>query len=477
MKRMLSEARSQTNFGGNQTWQSRWYQPRDEQDVLDVLERHSDGQVRPLGSKHSWSEIGFSADINLDMSQFKQVRLFTEDGEQFVRVGAGCQLHEILDRLHAGSERTLPTLAAITRQTISGAISTGTHGSGKQSLSHFIAAARVAAFDMATGKPKIFEFRDGDELRAARCALGCMGVILSVDIRTVPKYLVEETVARPETLEEILSQYRDYPLTQFILVPFAWRYVAWQRREAEMRNRSAGERFKAGLFRTYQTLWVDLLLHVSLKLSLVVGRPVAKFLLKMMAQAFVTGIVRHDRAECVLTLGHHYFRHEEMEFFIAESHVRDAVDVLRCATEVFAGEATSIAPDLARRLRALDLYEALVQSSGTYVQHYPFFFRRLLPEDTLISMASSTAEPVYSISVFTYYPPELRGEYYAFCSWIARCMSGLFGARLHWGKHFPVGAESIARGYPKLDAFKQLCRSLDPNGVFRNDYTKRVIGF
>ena len=55
---------------------------------------------------------------------------------------------------------------------------------------------------------------------------------------------------------------------------------------------------------------------------------------------------------------------------------------------------------------------------GTYFQHYPFFFRRVLPEDTLISMVSRTEEPYFSISVFTYLPPEQRQPYYVFCDWL-----------------------------------------------------------
>jgi hypothetical protein len=92
-------------------------------------------------------------------------------------------------------------------------------------------------------------------------------------------------------------------------------------------------------------------------------------------------------------------------------------------------------------------------------------------------MASGAAEPFYSISVFTYLAPEKRQPYYAFCAWLARCMNTLFGARLHWGKHFPLHAADIAPLYPELAKFRQLCLTTDPNGVFRNDYSRRVLGF
>jgi L-gulono-1,4-lactone dehydrogenase len=143
---------------------------------------------------------------------------------------------------------------------------------------------------------------------------------------------------------------------------------------------------------------------------------------------------------------------------------------------VFAGEAWSVPDNIETRLNLHELYGDLIRNRGTYVQYYPFFFRRILPEDTLISMASGAAEPYFSISVFTYLAPEQRQPYYVFCEWLARATNKIFGARLHWGKHFPLSVVEIAPLYPDLQQFKQFCRAVDRNGVFANDYTKRVLG-
>jgi hypothetical protein len=122
---------------------------------------------------------------------------------------------------------------------------TGTHGSGKPSLSHYVASVRLAAYDATTGKAKIFEFREGNPLKAARCALGCMGVVLSLELETVKTYMVEETVAWHQTLDEVLALYPECPLTQFILVPYRWAYVASERKAVEQRTRVARESLKA----------------------------------------------------------------------------------------------------------------------------------------------------------------------------------------------------------------------------------------
>jgi hypothetical protein len=164
-----------------------------------------------------------------------------------------------------------------------------------------------------------------------------------------------------------------------------------------------------------------------------------------------------------------------MEMFVPESCLAEALEVLRYATDVFAGEPAAPTPRTKEKLDAHRLHEELVALRGAYTQHYPLFVRRLLPEDTLVSMGASTPESLYSISVFTYHPPEARAQYYAYCGWLARCMNALFNARLHWGKHFPLGAAETARAYPRLEAFKRICRALDPGGVFRNQYIARLL--
>ena len=39
----------------------------------------------------------------------------------------------------------------------------------------------------------------------------------------------------------------------------------------------------------------------------------------------------------------------------------------------------------------------------------------------------------------------------------------------------PLGATETARAYPQLEAFKRICRTLDPRGVFRNQYIARLL--
>lgn len=467
------ERRTFVNFGGNRAWETSWYRPRSEPEVLELLARHRTERIRAIGSLHSWSDVAVASGVTVDMSGFDEVLPFTEGGRTLVRVGAGCTLQDLLDRLHAATDQTLPTLGVIKRQTVSGAVSTATHGSGRPSLSQFVAAVRVAAY-ATDGRPAVFEYRGGDELKAARCALGCLGVILSVELVTVPKYRVEETVRRFDRIEDALRLYPDHPLTQFALVPYGWKIIAWERRAAPPGAR--GGWLRARLARVFNLVGVDVLAHLLLKACLVLGSPAVRALLKALPYMLLTNVPRIDDAEHVLTMRHDLFRHEEMELFVPESKVAQAAALARSAVAVFAGDAATVPVELERALRAAGLYDELLQGRASYAHHYPILFRRVLPEEALISMVSAAAEPWFSFSLFTYSAPADRERYYALCAWLARAMFALFGARLHWGKHYPLGAAETARMYPGLERFKQLCRTTDPAATFRNDFTDRVLG-
>ncbi len=161
-------SQSFTNFGGNQSFDpANVYAPRDETELLEVLRTCRGRRIRAIGRLHSWSEAPVATDVLIDLRYFQEVRVEQRDGRPWVTVGAGCQIKRILAELACQSAGTLPSLGLITEQTIAGAISTGTHGSGKPSMSHFIDEVRVAAYNPTTGEPTIHTIRGGDELRAA----------------------------------------------------------------------------------------------------------------------------------------------------------------------------------------------------------------------------------------------------------------------------------------------------------------------
>lgn len=467
------------NFGGNVSFTPRHrYAPRSEAEVLEVLDRHAGGGIRVVASLHSWSEDTVCDDVILDLQHFDHVRLDTVDGQTWATIGAGCVLADVLAQLRADG-LTLPTIGAVTVQRMAGAVSTATHGSGHSSLSHYMAAIRVAAYDPVTGKAQVFEFVDGDELRAARCAIGALGVILELRLRCVPAYLVAETLVRRATLDEVLADEPRFPLQQFVLVPYLWAYVVFQRRDAGTERAGHASWWRL-VHRAYAFLGVDVLLHVLIKLLVGVGRPgwIRGFFRSVFIHLAWRDRTVVDRSERILTLHHELFKHLEMELFVPASRLRDALAVVRHAVAVFDGSAAPPEPGVPAveaALAGIGMLDELRGRAGSYTHHYPIFIRRVLPDDTLISMTAGASEPAYTISLFCYHEP--RTAFYALADFVARALHRLHGACPHWGKYFPLGYAEIDESYPRLPAFRAICRRHDPRGTFRNRYVASVLGF
>ena len=138
----MNAARTISNFGSNVHFQpAGYFEPQDEAEVISILNQCRDQQIRVIGSLHSWSDLVVTDGIVLNVTRLQQIDL-QPDGES-AWVGAGCQIKTVIAELKRKG-RTLPSLGLITEQTIAGATSTGTHGSGRHCLSNYIQAVRVA---------------------------------------------------------------------------------------------------------------------------------------------------------------------------------------------------------------------------------------------------------------------------------------------------------------------------------------------
>jgi FAD/FMN-containing dehydrogenase len=449
------------NFGGNVSFTpARFYAPRSEAEVVEILARHRGERIRCIGSLHSWSRVAVTSGVSLDLRHLDAVAITSLGPDARVHVGAGCTLARLVAELRAVG-LALPTLGAIFRQTVAGATSTGTHGSGSHSLSHFIEEVRVATFDPLSRQPAVITIK-GDELPGARCALGSLGVIVEVVMRAAPAWQVEERLERCSTLDEILREQAQWPLQQFVFLPWSWRFLVYRRKRAAHR----GSRLRALLCRAIVFLFSDLGLHLLLKLNL-----------KLLSDAGIRGFYRKvlpwfpltpertDDSAAVLTLRHDLFRHVEMELFVPESRLAGALDTVRKLLELAAGERAAVGA----QIHAI-LGEEVNTLRGTWTHHYPLLCRRILADETLVSMASAGAPPEpawFSISFFTFLPFDER--YARFCKAMARCLERLHGARQHWGKYFPLPFALASASYPRFRDYRELCLKYDPEGVFWNE--------
>ena len=461
------------NFGRNRVLQpSAAYTPADEQEVLEILDRHRGQSIRAVGRLHSWSEAILGDGVQLDLRRLNDV-LLESNGDQFVAtVGAGCQIKRLLKELNRGGA-TLHSLGLITVQTIAGAISTGTHGSGRNSMSHYVEEVRLARYDESTGLAIIDELSAGEPLLAARCSLGSLGIILSVKIRCRAQYNVQEHFTESRQLEDVLDAEESYPIQQFYLIPWRWSYFIQHRRE------DTGKRSRLSkLYRLYWLGVMDYGLHLQILFleRMLRSRRMIRFAFRRIVPAF---LIRKwkvtDRSSSMLVMKHEAFRHIEIELFVPRDQLPDALRFTQEVIKVAAGKETTLSADNHQRIDDIGMQEALDGLQDQYCHHYPICVRRVLPDDTLISMASGGNQDWYAVSFISYAKPAQRAGFSLFSSFMARSMSQLFQARPHWGKICPLEANELTSLYPRFDSFRTVCNSLDPQGVFQNDWTTALL--
>ena len=157
--------------------------------------------VRVVGAGHSFTPVVPTDGTLVTLDDLRGLQRV--DAEQrLVTVAAGTRLFE-LNGLLDGHGLAMPNLGDIDRQSIAGAISTATHGTGAK-LGNL--ATQVESLELVLADGSVRTVDGGDELAAARVSVGALGVISAVTLRTVPAFTLHGVdVRRPldETLERL----------------------------------------------------------------------------------------------------------------------------------------------------------------------------------------------------------------------------------------------------------------------------------
>jgi hypothetical protein len=302
----------------------------------------------------------------------------------------------------------------------------------------------VACYDPKTGEPVIRTIGEGQELEAARCSMGCLGIITSLRLPIRKQYQVEEHFCGYARLEDVLAQEETYPIQQFFFLPWRWDFLAQHRREVDRPVSPF-----IGVYRIYWSVGMDFGLHVMVKLASTAPSWLVRFFFRILSVLARPNWHFTDLSHRQLTMQHELFRHLEMELFVRRSLLKDS---LACVQEI------------------VERFSA----AGIYTHHYPICIRKVLPDATLISMSSGWGEPVYAVSFITYVKPDRRKGFFAMAQELATTLATRFDARPHWGKYCPLPPEELVRLYPRLRDFAAIANAADPAKVFRNEWMQSI---
>ena len=406
---------------------------RDELAVAIVTAAEAGRRVSVAGSGHSFTEAALTDGTMIDVGALSGV-IEADREPGLVKVGGGTVLAVLNEELHTLG-LAMENLGDIDRQTVAGAIATGTHGTGAK-LRNISAQVEAVELVTADGTVRELDSSESDLLRAARVSVGALGAVSAVTLRCVPAFVLER-IDSPQPREEVLDGFDERAEAndhfELFTFPYADSALVLERNRVEGAPRPRG-RAAAYLNDIVLENW-------ALEGLSAAGRLVPKSIpaLSRLAAALASGGKTVDRSDRVFA-SERRVRFTEMEYGVPREH----------------------GPEAARRVIEW-------VRSNRYPVFFPIEMRVAAGDDALLS-PSHERDTAY-IAVHQYRGMEWRPYFEA-----VEAIMREYGGRPHWGKRHFQAAESLAPLYPEWDRFQAARDALDPGRVFTNEYAARVLG-
>ncbi len=397
--------------------------PRSEEEIVALVTASAkDGsKIRVRGAGKSNSEVIGTGHIALSMEHFSSITAIDTE-KRTVTVGPGMLIDNLCTRLW-DEGFTVCGIGTVNGQTIGGLIATGTHGHG---LHMGCLASYVTALRIIDGNGKVHQIaieHDPDVFLAFPVAMGCLGIVTEVVLSIVPRYHVRSTMS----------------------------YV---------------------LYRKEQPSWaVELIIRSSSMVRLHPFSGVAVALTLTSCEAPLDG---DDVSRCYEGHFQHYpQKHPRPPLNLFQRvHARCRSLPMRIANKQGLQQAESLyltsgyAIPLAETEKALQLLDQFFVKSFPWLRG-SFGLRAAKADDLWLSVGYR--EDVCHIGLYMTSSYDTQA-YMAKAESILRSLGG----RPHWGKPFDPTKFNFVSVYPKWQDFKTLRKTMDPNGIFENEWTHQL---
>ena len=391
-------------------------------------------RVRVAGAGHSFTDIACSEGMLIVLDRCQDV-LEVDRTSGLVRVQAGISIARLNAAL-AGHGLALENLGDIDAQSIAGAISTATHGTGAR-LGNIPSQVVALTLVLADGSTlACSEESEPESFLAARVGLGALGVLAEVTLRCVPAFTLCGIDA-PAPLDETLARFEELALANdhFEFYVFPHCDIALTRTN----NRTEQPPEPRGKVAEYAN---DVLLtNRTFEMFCRIGRRLPNRIPEI--NRIVTRLAgkskRIDRSDRIFA-SPRLVKFTEMEYALPRAHTTEAVK------------------------RVLGRIE-----HGGFAVPFPIEVRTVAPDEALMSTAQGRESGYVAVHMYRGMP--WRPYFEA----VERIMLEL-GGRPHWGKRHSQTAATLRERYPGWDRFQAVRALLDPEGRFANAWTDRVLG-
>nr|WP_281276130.1 D-arabinono-1,4-lactone oxidase [Flexivirga caeni] len=393
-------------------------------------------RVKAVGAGHSFTGIAEPTDVLVRMDRLSGIRSVDEASGR-VWVHAGTPLHVLGPELQRRG-LAMTNLGDIDRQTIAGAVSTGTHGTGAAFTG---IAGQLTGVELVVADGSVLRVTDtehADLLPAVALSLGALGIVTALQIQCVPSFLlhaVEAPASFDETLDGIDERVDGTDHFEFYWFPHTDRVLT------KRNTRVSGESRRAPLPAWRSRVDDDLL---SNKLFGVLNKAATRAprIIPAMNQVSARALSRRE------------FTDWSYRVFASQREVVFRESEIAVPRSALPGVLRELRSWLQRRVE---------------VVAFPVEVRFAAPDELWLSTAYER-ETGY-IAIHQYVARDHRRYFEAFWA----MLDGL-GARPHWGKMHELDAAELRSRYPRFDDFTALRDRLDPQRVFTNPYLDRVLG-
>ena len=388
------------------------------------------GAVRPVGSGHSWTPLvpadGDGKIIRLDA--FGGVRSVNKR-KKTAWLGAGARLKDLSPAL-AEVGLAFRNLGDIDVQSLAGATSTATHGTGKNLP---CLAAEIKGLKLVTGTGEEMEISaksNAELLGAAQVALGSLGVLTEMEMQLVARHKLHRRVRfmpYTQVLEQAETLWQTHRNFEFFYIPFSATAMVITHDETDAPDtprllaESDDGVMQLKALRDYLS-WFP-------------------FLRKRLLGAAIANAPEENiiGESWQLLASERNVPFNEMEYHLPPEGALEVLEEVR---------------ELIERERG-DVF-------------FPFECRMTAGDTAWLSPFN--AGPRVSIAVHTHAP-----DAYDFLFTQIEPIFQRSGGRPHWGKLNSMDGQQVRAAYPKFEDFAKLQKQLDPQGRLLNPYLRSLL--
>ncbi|NNH79160.1 FAD-binding protein [Acinetobacter sp. ANC 5380] len=412
------------NWSGSQYGSAEIFKPRQINELKKLLKSHA--HIRAVGAGHSFSALVKTDAVMINLDRFKGVVAFDEDQTQCT-VQAGTRLYDLGEYL-APINQALPNQGDIDQQSLAGAISTGTHGTG---INLPCLSAFVEGFELLTADGELLQCdrqQNTEIFQAGRVALGSLGILTKITLQNRPRYKLKEQI-RLCLLQEVFANIDQWK-HQHRHIEF-WAFL----HSDQVMLKTLDETDEA--IQPRQDAWPSEDALLTLCSELTRRLPATNPYLQKLLSVFV-------KPTCYVDWSNQIFPTPRNTKFNEMEYQLPVEQGLQCLEEV---------------LHTLRKHQVPM--------FFPIEFRYVKGDDIWLS-------PFYgrdsvSISIHQFH----KQDYHAVFDLVEPILQKYQG-RPHWGKLHSMTAALLRDLYPKWDDFMALRQQLDPNQKWFNPHLKQL---